>query len=193
MFEFETKILLTQKEYQILCRELPVKEPVLQINYYYDTPELKMNSAGVTCRIRKKNGRCTATVKTHCAGEKERSAERTKEVRDECDVSAFSGMGMILHGSLHTQRTSVDQYPGIKIELDKNTYLGITDYELEIEYTPEFKPSCELALNHIAELLKYPMFSQKYQAFISRVQKTKSKSQRFFEWKELLGQKQAAR
>ena len=178
MFELEKKVLLSAREYKILCKKFNTSKPAVQINYYYDTPSLDMNRSNTTCRIRKRNGICTATVKTHNLGSRDRSIERSQRVKNEYDACLFADSGMVLQGSLKTERASITRYPGIRIDIDKNTYLGFTDYELEIEYTPESGPSCSLLLNQISEFLGYSLNSRRYEDFIFRTQYTAKKPSR---------------
>lgn len=72
--EFEKKILLTEEEYQAVLKQRSRegrrhrREHYVQKNHYYDTEDLSMNRQGITCRIREKKGRFTATHKTHTSG-----------------------------------------------------------------------------------------------------------------------------
>lgn len=186
MLEYEKKLMLHETEYKTLCKKLPLAKPVSQTNYYYDTPDLAMNRAATTCRIRKKDGVYTATVKTHRAGDRDCSVEQSAKVRNEKDTSMFVNMGMTLQGVLHTNRLSVTGYPGINIHIDQNTYLDVVDYELEIEYTPTSTPACTLALSLIAELLGYSFHTPAQQEFLSRALCAQNKSQRFFARREYL-------
>lgn len=191
MLEFEKKIRLTAREYQALREKWREKSPVLQTNYYYDTPDWAMYQEGVTCRIRKKDGEYTATIKTHHRGEAGCSTEQSEKVRSEIirgenAANLFAGKGLTLQGSLQTERLSVSRYPGVRLDLDKNTYLGATDYELEVEYTPESTPLCTLTLNWLSEFLGYPLYTPAHQEFLLRAHEAKPKSQRFFERKKQL-------
>ena len=64
MLEYEKKIPLTFKEYQILIALFNDNiKSVIQRNYYYDTDDFSMNKQGITYRIREKDGTYTATGK----------------------------------------------------------------------------------------------------------------------------------
>ena len=68
--------------------------------------------------------------------------------------------------------------------LDYNTYLGQTDFELEIEYDE----SCEEYVMHLlsgvaSTLLTAKLISSK-EEFLARIDESKSKSERFFERKQ---------
>lgn len=45
---------------------------------------------------------------------------------------------MKLIGKLKTEMSICNKYEGIEIAIDKNEYLDVTDYELEIEYRNEY-------------------------------------------------------
>ena len=73
---------------------------------------------------------------------------------------------------------------GCKIFLDKNVYLGKTDYELEVKYLNGFEESAKFLLEEILGTLKT------YQTFLGItptpeiLRKSYSKSIRFFKAKE---------
>ena len=183
MLEYEKKILLTAEEYFTLLRLKDKKQsPTIQTNYYYDTDDLKMNLQGITCRIREKNGKYKATIKAHKQANKECSIEKTKDALNKYDDSLFSGMHLKLQGSLTTERVILYSDNGCEVVLDKNMYLGMTDYELEVEYLPEYEEhASKLIYRHISFL--YPL---KLCMLILSQRVSKSKSERFFEYKQKL-------
>ena len=182
MNEFEKKFILTEQEYVALCHSLPGKTFV-QTNYYYDTDDLFYHKRGITCRIRHKGNRYKATVKTHKYG-KDSSAERSVWAKNGFDFTAFSGMNVHFQGVLSTKRKNVSLPDGILISLDQNSFLGIVDYELEIEYDPKKKGSCQRALFFIAQILSPNESVALLQDFKQRNKIKKSKSVRFFERKK---------
>lgn len=134
MVEIEKKFMITPEEYDMFCRayaELPAKA---HANYYFDTKDYAYDKKGITCRIRKKDGLCTVTVKIHRVGKPDHSIEKCAMARHEYDASVFEGMDVIPHGVLVTERKEFPLAHGIRVAIDRNTYLGTVDHELEIEY-----------------------------------------------------------
>ena len=183
MFEYEEKYLLTENEYEILYLTADnFEEQFVQKNYYYDTDCLKFNKTGITLRIREKNGKYEATVKSHSPNVENCSTEKTKKAVNSLDADAFGIEGLRLYGVLTTLRTIIYRDSNIEIALDKNTYSGHTDYELEIEYTEghyEYVSKFMFAYN---ELLKNKLLKAET-SLSKRSQTNKSKSSRFFAYK----------
>lgn len=189
MQEFEKKVLLTQEEYRCLLRLADGNvEHFIQINYYYDSEQLDMNRQGITCRIRKKNDNWEATVKTH-GSENGCSTEETKEILGPWDDGIFRDMKLALQGKLTTTRTVLYSGEGLEVVLDANSYLGIRDYELEIEHTCENENHAEFVLRLLAELLCAQQINQGVKEFCTRTRFTQSKSARFFAHKRSLQEK----
>ena len=180
MLEFEKKILLTKHEYYMLKENRYHSDKTfLQINYYYDTDDYQFNRAGITCRIREKNGICIATVKRH---EKSRSVENSFFLKDKWDNLFFKNMGIYYQGSLTTKRTVFTLCPGIKVMLDENNYLAITDYELEIEYDPCMEKTVMSEINSIIFWLSFHRGTSNK----NLINHFESKSRRFFQRKNAL-------
>lgn len=185
MIEREIKAMLTEGEYITLARfKCQHKAVNLQTNYYFDTDDLSMNKKGVTCRIRHKNGLYKATVKKHNADGAECSIETDICEKAEFDPTVFNTLGLRFQGELVTERLKLCDDVFCKIVLDKNTYLGKTDFELEIEYSEAYKKKAFVCLDDIADFLCRCGRLQDKKELISRISQAKSKSQRFFEEKE---------
>ena len=184
MLEYEKKIMLTADEYQaivkLLCKDLPIKT---QTNYYFDTDNLDMNSNGITCRIREKDGRYKATIKSHCAERPDCSVEEDLSEKTDFYPSSFTGFGLRYQGELVTDRIVVQKDSDCELVIDRNTYLGYEDFELEIEYREESEYMAQELLKRIAEILIAVNLLNDSQAFIDRAKQSKSKSHRFFEGK----------
>ena len=182
MLEYEKKIPLTFKEYQILIALFNDNiKSVIQRNYYYDTDDFSMNKQGITYRIREKDGTYTATVKKHNWNEPDCSLEKSEIVLNEYDTNAFSDKNVKFQGCLETYRTVIYSDKDIEIVLDRNTYLGIEDYELEIEYSKDKKEYAEFKLRYMAYKLRDIDKSFNVLKFCSDTQTVKNKSERFFE------------
>ena len=181
MIEREKKLLLTQDEYDYLMEHLGYESPLIQkpittqINYYFDTDDLSMNRQNTTCRIRFKDGKYKATMKKHST-DSEQSTETEIAIYNGLDSNAFIDMGLKLHGKLITKRCVVLKDANYKVVLDKNEYLGHTDYELEIEYALGHEKDAKSIYRYIVETLQRncPLITYST-AIIS------SKSARFFE------------
>lgn len=181
MIERELKILLTAEEFiglqMTMCKYL---KPQIQTNYYFDTETLSMNQKGVTCRIRFKDGIYKATVKSH---------NRDTSISTECDLgeskelfpNIFSVLGFCCYGNLSTERFMLFKNDELEMVLDRNSYLGKTDYELEIEYAENCYDKAMNELYNIADILFSNRIIQNKEYFVMRAKHAKSKSERFFE------------
>ena len=122
--EFEKKILLTEEEYQAVLKQRSReerrhrREHYVQKNHYYDTEDLSMNRQGITCRIREKEGRFTATHKTHASGH---SIEKSAAVTGVSDLFPLTSAPLKRKGCLLTERHKWSLENGIVVCLDKNT------------------------------------------------------------------------
>lgn len=184
MLELEKKILLTEKEYIALTMNLRECVPIFrQTNYYFDTEDFSMNKSGITCRIRAKDGKFKSTVKRHYTGDEDCSTEIDGEVKDYFDLDTFKDMGLILQGSLATERIVLYKDKFCEAVIDRNTYLGFTDYELEIEYTEGHGDEAMQIIKHIVKKLSNYFEFYPAEEFLNRVGNSKSKSERFFERK----------
>ena len=203
MVEFEKKYILTKDEYERLFKIYKDCKEYTQVNYYYDTDDYAYNKKGITCRIRKKGNKFKATIKNHSTGKTFCSVEKSMSVKNELDDRLFKDLGVSLQGYLTTERKEITTGYGITIFLDKNTYIGIIDYELEIEYPPNKEFLCNDTISFVVmnlgpkiEYMPVDKFSMKepvYKVkntyenrlvdFYERTEKSKSKSQRFFDMK----------
>lgn len=173
------KFMLSSEEYRILS-EVFHAPGYTQTNFYYDTQDLSYNRKGITCRIREKGSRYNATIKAHCINAHNCSEEKTIEVRNECDMSLFKGMNLLPQGKLQTLRKDVLMPNGIRVAIDKNTYLGTEDYELEIEYDPAFESDCKDTLHNIVVLFSEQGLASSMEDLYNRMMHSCTKSERFF-------------
>lgn len=65
--------------------------------------------------------------------------------------------------------------------LDRNVYLGYTDFEPEVEYSKESKDRAQTLIENIGECLAATEQLTGIDKFIARIGQGGSKSQRFFE------------
>ena len=184
MLEYEKKVLLTSDEYAVLaeqCRDMAVES---QTNYYFDTADLDMNRKGITCRVRAKNGKYKTTIKNHNTGSLSCSVEEDIYEGSERNFKAFEALGMHLQGELITTRLVLYKDAFCEVVLDRNTYLGCDDFELEVEYAEGCQHEAMAYLKEAAACLVEAGLIDSVESFMLRIGKGKSKSERFFEKKK---------
>ncbi len=182
MLEYEKKIMLTEDEYlaifMLMCKNVPVQT---QINYYFDDDDLSMNKKGITCRIRAKDGKYKATVKKHNTEHHDCSIEVDLVEKTEFDPLIFNVFGLCHKGELVTNRVIIYKDSTCEMALDRNVYLGHTDFELEVEYCRESEGRAQTLIDNIGECLVATEQLTGIVEFIARIGQGSSKSQRFFE------------
>ena len=195
MTEREKKMLISKDEYDYLIEQLGyklpgIKKPVIrQINYYFDTEDLAMNQNNITCRIRLKNGHYKGIIKRHFP-DTDRSTETEIQIYDGIEENTFTDMGLRLQGSLLTERCILFKDLNHEVVLDKNEYLGCIDYEIEIEYSPDYEEKAELTLKALHNMLVKRNSSSSCRKNSTTFKNISSKSSRFFERKKLEIKKQ---
>ena len=186
MTELEKKLLLTEEEYDYLMEHFGYESPLIsipittQVNYYFDTDDFSMNRQNTTCRIRLKDGKYKATMKRHSTGE-DQSTETEMEIYNGLESNAFTDMGLKLQGELITKRCVAFKDSNCEAVLDKNEYLGQTDYELEIEYKQEHEKDAQAILKIFQDMLTRRKCFLAYKENLKDVPDVPSKSSRFFE------------
>ena len=168
--ENEFKLMLVENEYNYLMsifRSIVVKSG-LQTNYYYDTMDGLLRKENVTVRVRQTADKLEGTVKRHLSA-------MGDSTEDHFPVSKVPQAIMLDHypvwirGALHTRRTVFRVCEGITMMLDKNTYLDVIDYELEVEFSLPYRKQAEGVVQLVLSLLHR-----------ARVIQPVSKSERFF-------------
>lgn len=179
MIEYEKKIMLTADEYAaLLLVSDPSASVMNQTNYYFDTEDHAMDRMGITCRIRARNGRFKATIKTHGSASRDCSTEEVLEEKSTFDPTVFRPLDVHCQGALVTERAVLYKDGFCEAVLDRNTYLGFTDYELEIEYLSGNEDKAFGLLYRIANVLKASSANTDPAEFLSRT--GMPKSERFF-------------
>lgn len=182
MLEYEKKIMLTSDEYlsimMAMCKYAPLQE---QTNYYFDNDDFSMNKKGITCRIREKDGKFKATVKNHNCGHPDCSVEVDLVEESKFDPQIFNVFGLQHQGELVTKRIVMYKDSICEMVLDRNVYLGNTDFELEVEYCKESEHTAKKFIENVAEFLVGTKQLKGIDEFLVRVGQGQSKSQRFFE------------
>lgn len=177
--EIEAKVLLNVEEYERIIDVLSLVKyrKVKQINYYIDTKDRFLKKNGIALRVREKDD-FELTLKTPLSeGLLEKSEAITwrdfellqdKNIFPEGNIKNFlSILGVKINEltiltCLQTERIDF-RYKDGKISLDKNTYSGVVDYELEIEHT-----SMDKAQALTEEILKECGIEKKPQNHISK-------------------------
>ena len=147
--EIEAKSLVSEEDYRKLVRAFAAYPSYSQTNYYIDSDARELAKDGIALRVREKNGSYELTLKTplsegllekNCVISRDQFIDfRDNKVFPKGDTSRFLTMLGINIEDLHiltaltTNRIDVE-YKGGVLSIDKNTYLGETDYEVEFEY-----------------------------------------------------------
>lgn len=159
---------------------------VKQTNHYFDTDDFSMNQKGITCRIREKNGVMKATYKDHRRGADFCSEELSCDIINGLKDNDFIDMGLQYQGYLETYRTVILKQAFCTMVLDRNEYLGLTDYELEAEYTEGNEDRVMDCIRELFNFLGFLEESDDIALIDARIAQSKSKSERFFDRKNYL-------
>ena len=149
MLETEYKSLLTESEYNKIAAHFNWDSVKEQVNHYYCDADKVLAKNRVMFRVRVKDGNSVIQVKLHKnAGSPLQICEETEYPVNGvpeaiADGEKYTGIkaGELKNiGCTVTLRHSKMWDNQTEICLDKTEYLGITDYEIEIEYTGEEIP-----------------------------------------------------
>lgn len=149
--EIEAKVLINESQYEKAVEYLQ-DEPYhrfIQVNYYIDSEDRTLYKIGCSMRIRKKdNYELTLKIpmseglleKSQIITNEEYKTFAKKKIFPEGDIKKFLMiLGMKIEKlailtSLSTDRIELPYGEGV-LCVDKNTYNGQTDYELEMEHS----------------------------------------------------------
>ena len=141
MKEYEVKRMLSKEEYIAFVERFSkdnIANRYIQINYYYDTDDLRLFNSFETLRIRQIDSKLNIEYKYN------RKSEGSTKICDEyskevdtlpyCLLNPVQDTGYVYYniGNLITERTDY-LIDGYKVSIDKNYYIGTVDYEIEIE------------------------------------------------------------
>ena len=176
--EGEIKRLLSLSEYNRYRMELlqfmPFRNQCTQINYYYDTSCFDLYKAGETLRVRRREK--TLTLEYKCEKQIEDDVrickEYTKNMNDiphqiilkDYFPKLKKRKTCLYTGHLITERTNYG-YGNIIISLDKNIYLDVIDYEIEIEIPQDVNYQHVIGLLHLNDKIspgKYHRYMDRY-------------------------------
>lgn len=168
--EIELKYMLTYKRFTELKEKLKKEYPdesVFQINYYYDTEDFFVAKTHNTLRIRQYEEKLTLqykhnktkTMNIRICDEYEREITKLPKSID------LDGKTCLLLGSLITERHLFWIDKKTNVSMDKNYYLGILDYEMEIEFEeiPQLSSILNLEDAEVSEKGKYHRFLEEYE------------------------------
>lgn len=148
--EIEAKVLLLKDEYEKIIEKLNLSKyrKIKQTNHYIDTPDRYLKKNGIALRIREKDEEFELTLKTPLSeGLLEKNENISWRDFEKLTENNYFPDGnikkfLLILGvkvdelrvltSLCTERIIVE-YDGYDVALDKNSYSGIVDYELEVE------------------------------------------------------------
>jgi uncharacterized protein YjbK len=160
--EIESKILVNEKEFNLLKSVLKIDEKlkVIQTNHYIDDSIGSLRKYGFALRIRELNQTFTLTLKSPMAeGTLEKNQSLTEQaylnykskkvfplglIKDFLEMFGFDTTKLQIITQLTTERYETT-FEGRHVCLDKNSYHGLIDFEVESE---------ESSLKHAAETLK---------------------------------------
>lgn len=147
--EIEAKALVRSEDYKKLAKAFRGNPRYVQTNHYIDTEDRLLAKEGLAIRIREKGPNYELTLKTPLSeGLLEKNVPITcdqfAELRDfgefpKTDITRFllqldvDVTKLKILTSLKTERIDVE-YQGGLLSLDRNTYSGRIDYEIEFEY-----------------------------------------------------------
>ncbi len=180
MIEKELKQLITQRQFEQLLCEFRIDEVITQTNHYYSDDEGALKARQITVRVREIDGRYKLQVKMPISEEGALHIKKEYEEKLETLPALFSG-DKISHitgeciadckknGFLTTERHICRWDDNTELCIDKSSYLGVTDYEIELEYQQEIDDRLleklgQSSINFDADCIG------KYSRFITRVE-----------------------
>ena len=147
--EIEAKVLLSKKDYLKLLENIAFDEQIkVQKNFFLDSDDRVLKKYGMIVRLRQREGKNKFTMKAPLAeGLLDKSQTLTDQeaenliksnlfprgdVADFLDVLHINPDNLHILAELTTERRE-GVYEGFDINISKNSYSGIVDYELECD------------------------------------------------------------
>ena len=133
--EWEQIIPLNQRQFRLLYGMLSsgAAQRTEVIHYYYDTPDERLRSRNITCRIRQDEARLTGIYRQE-SGTSAHGVEKKFSVRELPEHFTVNGIQVSLKGAVSIESTAFPLNKSLTLILDRNRYLGVADYELKIEF-----------------------------------------------------------
>lgn len=135
--EYEKKRLLTKTEFDKMKSQLcniTASDSFIQSNYYYDTSNFDYFERNETVRVRLKNGTLNFEYKSQkkVFNNTKASKEVIRSTKFLPKIISIDEKILELIGCMTTLRTNFVLGECL-VSLDENHYLGIVDYEIEVE------------------------------------------------------------
>lgn len=149
MLEKEYKAMLDKSNFEKIKHAFLWDSVKVQTNYYYTDDDGILRENRVMFRVREKDGKCVIQIKYHknknsplqICEENEFRINNVPEIIENGEKYTKIKTGPLkLLGNARTQRYSKMWDDNTEICLDKTEYLGICDYEIEVEYTADTIP-----------------------------------------------------
>lgn len=150
--EIEAKALVSKADYEKLALKYQKYGVYTQVNHYIDSEDGILSKEKLALRIREKNEHFEMTLKVplsqgllekNCSWSKETFENfRDNGIFPDGDIKKMLNMldihtkSLKIITSLTTDRIDVP-YENGKLSIDKNTYSGQSDYEIELEHNNE--------------------------------------------------------
>lgn len=112
--EIEFKNIVTEEEFQSLCKSFSIEAFTKQVNHYFETPDFSLKEAGSALRIRHKGETYTLTLKQPA----EIGLLETHQVVTETEAKMMMETNTIIQGAV------VDQLHKLQIPVSALTYMG---------------------------------------------------------------------
>lgn len=177
--ENEFKIMLDKSEYEKIF-DMYEFTSIVQTNHYYDTDALEMSANHTTVRVREIDKKCFLQVKfpTEIQFSRVEFCEELDSIPESISAERLKFLtgadlpDVFRLGALKTTR-NIHRFDGGEIDLDLSEYLGVTDYELEIEFTDE--TAARAVLNEIRAAIpaRGEVCSGKFHRFIDEFKRKK--------------------
>jgi uncharacterized protein YjbK len=183
--EIEVKSMLTEEAYCTLVKGLKLdeSEAVTQHNHYFETPDFSLKAAHAGLRIREKNNTFTLTLKQpHTVGKlethqtlnknewitaKEQGTLPDGKVKGQLNSLNIPIEKLAYVGTLTTSRIEISYKEG-NLCLDKSSYLGKTDFEIEFEGISEEHANSTLMKVLNDYNIQYTVTENKVRRFFTR-------------------------
>lgn len=144
MLETELKAIITRETFDQIAEMFQWDKKIVQINSYYTDKNGYFHKNGITMRIRTSGNSNKLQIKKHInktsalhtCEESEFDIHSIPEKIEDTEVKKYTGISetAYLLGSLTTTRYSFMYTDKVEICLDESKYLGVCDYEIEIEF-----------------------------------------------------------
>lgn len=174
--EIEYKFLVTEKQFRALWKRFSETysegSSKMQINYYYDTHDNTLDKENVTVRIRQVYDKLKWQIKRH-SGEKSVFLVSDEYSGDLGELPRSVTINSIdeklyLKGNLITERKILHFGNNSIICFDINMYLGVVDFEIEIEYNADDKEIAATIANAVGA--KNDLITTKSARFFKRLE-----------------------